>query len=66
MTINKLCFCCYTESSFYKNSKTEKIAAYCLDCNSKYSPVEKRKREQTNILKILMSSKDINEKCTRL
>lgn len=66
MTINKLCFCCNTQSSFYQNSNTGKIAAYCLDCNSKYSPAEKRKREQSNILKILMSSKDINEKCTRL
>lgn len=66
MTINKLCFCCNTQSSFYQNSNTGKIATYCMDCNSKYSPAEKRKREQSNILKILMSSKDINEKCTRL
>ena len=66
MTINKLCFCCNTQSSFYQNSNTRKIAAYCLDCNSKYSPAEKRKREQSNILKILMSSKDINEKVYKM
>lgn len=66
MNVNKLCFCCNKNSSFYQNSNTRKIAAYCLECNFKFSPAEKRKREQENILKILMSSKEINEKCTRL
>lgn len=66
MTVNKLCLCCDKNSYFYKNSNTGKIAAYCLDCNSKFSPVQKRKREQENILKILLSAKEINEKCTRL
>jgi hypothetical protein len=66
MTINKLCFCCNALSSFYQNSNTGKIAAYCLDCNSKFSPVEKRKREHANIFKILISSKDINEKVYKM
>ena len=33
------------QKTFYQNSNSGKIAAYCLDCNSKFSPVEKRKRE---------------------
>lgn len=66
MNVNKLCLCCNTESLFYQNSVTKKVAAYCLECNSKFSPAQKKLRETNNILKILLQSKDINEKCTRL
>ena len=66
MNVNKLCLCCNTESSFYQNSVTGKVATYCLECNSKFSPAQKKLKETNNILKILLRSKDINEKCTRL
>ena len=66
MVLSKFCFCCLQESNFYKNSKTGHVAYFCIKCNSTYTPAEKRKRESLNIIKILSSSKEINEKCSRL
>ena len=51
MNVNKLCLCCNTESSFYQNSVTGKVATYCLECNSKFSPAQKKLKE-TNQLSV--------------
>jgi hypothetical protein len=66
MKITKFCYCCFSESEFYKSPNYKKSDKYCIKCNTDFDPLTKKKREQSNILKMITSSKEINEECTRL
>ncbi len=66
MKITKFCYCCFTKSEFYKSPNCKKSDKYCIRCNTELDPETKKRREQSNILKLLLSSKEIHEECTRL
>ena len=66
MKVNKYCSCCNTVSTFRINSSTNKTNVYCLECDSRYTASEKRKRVLQNVMDLMLASKEINEKCTRL
>lgn len=65
MRASKYCNCCGKISLFYFNGNTGEFSKYCLSCKKNYTLEERRKMEFKNILNVI-SSKEINEKCTRL
>ncbi len=66
MIITKLCLCCNKESEFYKNKNTGKISTHCSECNKTYSQSVRNSKELANVFKIILNSKEINEKCAGL
>lgn len=52
------CYCCLEKTSNFGVNKrrANKATKFCKDCNTKYTPTERKAREFKNILSILTKS----------
>jgi hypothetical protein len=45
-TVNKICSCCgYKRTDFYVNQKTGRANKYCRECETTFTPKERKEQE---------------------